>query len=225
MSKLIGVIGGLGPKATVYFMDLVIKHTNAKTDQENVDLLVYQYSSIPDRTKYILGQSNDSPVPQMIEAAKVLENEKCTSIVIPCNTASVFYEEVQKNVGIPVINIIEETAKVASYSKGKIGLMATDGTIKSEGYQKYIGFEKLFIPNSDIQKEIMSIIYGKVKKNEIVSRDELNKILSYFKNNGCEKVILGCTELSIAFDGINDSILIDSLEVLAKKTVEIAKTK
>lgn len=216
-------MGGLGPKATVYFMDLIIKYTYGKNDQDNLDLLVYQYSSIPDRTAYILGTSNESPVPKMIECAKLLEKNNCYAIVVPCNTASAFYDEVIKNVHIPVINIIEETSKVATRDNiNRIGLMATDGTIKSSAYQKYIDSNKLFIPEDRIQKEIMNIIYNCVKKNEDVDSDKLYSILNYFKNNNCDKVILGCTELSIAFSKIDDEFIIDSLTVLAKKTVEIS---
>ena len=87
MNNLIGIIGGLGPKATTYFMDLVIDNTVSESDQDNVDMLVCQYSSIPDRTNFILGKSNDSPVPEMVDCAKILDREGCKYIVIPCNKA------------------------------------------------------------------------------------------------------------------------------------------
>lgn len=228
MNNLIGVIGGLGPKATTYFMNLVIDNTVSSCDQDNVDMLVCQYSSIPDRTSYIVGNSSESPVPKMIECAKLLEKERCKYIVIPCNTASYFFDEIQNNVKVEVINILKETSNVALNSNcTKIGLMATDGTINSRAYHKFINEDKLFIPNDEIQKKIMAIIYNKIKKNVMISKEEFYEIIDYFKQNGCDKIILGCTELSVAYKNLelNDDMIIDSLTVLARKTVEISGKK
>ena len=228
MNNLIGVIGGLGPKATTYFMNLVIDNTVSSCDQDNADMLVCQYSSIPDRTSYIVGNSSESPVPKMIECAKLLEKEGCKYIVIPCNTASYFFDEIQNNVKVEVINILKETSNVALNSNcTKIGLMATDGTINSRAYHKFINEDKLFIPNDEIQKKIMTIIYDKIKKNVMISKEEFYEIIDYFKQNGCDKIILGCTELSVAHKNLelNDDMIIDSLTVLARKTVEISGKK
>lgn len=228
MNNLIGVIGGLGPKATTYFMNLVIDNTVSSCDQDNVDMLVCQYSSIPDRTSYIVGNSSESPVPKMIECAKLLEKEGCKYIVIPCNTASYFFDEIQNNVKVEVINILKETSNVALNSNcTKIGLMATDGTINSRAYHKFINEDMLFIPNDEIQKKIMAIIYNKIKKNVMISKEEFYEIIDYFQKNGCDKIILGCTELSVAYKNLelNDDTIIDSLTVLARKTVEISGKK
>ena len=228
MNNLIGVIGGLGPKATTYFMNLVIDNTVSSSDQDNVDMLVCQYSSIPDRTSYIVGNSSESPVPKMIDCAKLLEKEGCKYIVIPCNTASYFFDEIQNNVNVEVINILKETSNVALNSNcTKIGLMATDGTICSKAYHKFINEDMLFIPSDEIQKKIMAIIYDKIKKNVMISKEEFHEIIDYFKQNGCDKIILGCTELSVAYKNLelNDDMIIDSLTVLARKTVEISGKK
>ncbi len=225
MNNLIGVIGGLGPKATTYFMDLVIDNTVSESDQDNVDMLVCQYSSIPDRTSFILGKSDDSPVSEMVDCAKLLDREGCKYIVIPCNTASYFFDEVQKEVSAKVINILEETSKVVLKDNPKrIGLMATDGTIKSGAYHKFINNDLLFVPDDKYQAKVMSIIYDKVKKNMVVSLKEFDEILNYFRENGCEKIILGCTELSVVYSylKINYSDVVDSLTVLARKTVELS---
>lgn len=225
MSNLIGVIGGLGPKATTYFMDLVIDNTVSENDQDNVDMLVCQFSSIPDRTSFILGNSEDSPVPEMIKCARLLEREGCKYIVIPCNTASYFFDEVQSRVNSKIINILEETSKVVLKDNPKrIGLMATDGTIKSGAYHKFIDNNLLFVPDSDYQNKVMNIIYNKVKKNKMVSLKEFEDILNYFRENGCEKIILGCTELSVIYSylKVSYSDVVDSLTVLARKAVELS---
>ena len=225
MNNLIGVIGGLGPKATTYFMDLVIDNTVSSCDQDNVDMLVCQYSSIPDRTDFILGKSDNSPVPHMIECAKLLERCGVKYIVIPCNTASYFYSEIQNNTSVKVVNILEETSKeVLSAKPKKVGLMATDGTIKSGAYNMFIGEDLLFIPDAAVQKKIMDIIYGKVKKNLPVSMQEFKEIIDYFILNDCDRIILGCTELSVVYknlDYVNEKI-VDSLTVLARRSVKLA---
>ena len=225
MNNLIGVIGGLGPKATTYFMDLVINNTISECDQDNVDLLVCQFSSIPDRTSFILGNSDNSPVPEMIKSARILEREGCKYIVIPCNTASYFFDEVQSRVNSKIINILEETSKFVLKDKPKkVGLMATDGTIKSGAYHKFIGNDLLFVPDDVHQEKVMNIIYNKVKKNKEVSLDEFEEILDYFRENGCEKIILGCTELSVIYSylKVSYSDVVDSLTVLARKAVELS---
>lgn len=228
MNNLIGVIGGLGPKATTYFMDLVIDNTITTCDQDNVNLLVCQYSNIPDRTNYILGKSPSSPVPEMIKCAQLLEREECQYIVIPCNTASYFFEDIQASVKTKIINILEETSQEAlKNNPSKIGLMATDGTIKSKAYQKYIDENILFIPNEEYQQKIMRIIYDKVKQNQNITQEEFDEIINYFKQNKCDKIILGCTELSVAYKNLNLDypIITDSLTVLARKTVKLSGKK
>jgi aspartate racemase len=227
---MIGVIGGLGPMATTKFMELVINNTKATCDQDNVDMLVCQFGSIPDRTAFILKENNENPVFKMIDAAKLLEREKVNYIVIPCNTASYFYDEIQKNVNISVINIVEETINVCREKKyKKIGLMATNGTINSKIYEKYGKDIEFFIPNKKVQEKVMSIIYDDVKQNKIPDKEEFLSIINYFKENNCDGIIGGCTEISVILDELKIDLenenIVDSLLVLAKKTILLANKK
>ena len=124
---------------------------------------------------------------------------------------------------LPLINIAEETVKCC-LSKGakKIGLMATDGTIKAKVYNEYIPSDvELFIPDSNMQKKIMDIIYKEVKQNKIPDKDNFLQVIDYFINNGCDAIVMGCTELSVAIEqlDINDDKIVDSLTVLAKLTI------
>lgn len=114
MKNSVGVLGGIGPLATVYFMDLIIRMTEAETDQEHINMLVSNHATIPDRTDYILGKSEDSPLKDMTDDAKMLEEAGCLFIVIPCNTAHYFFEDIERSVKIPVINIIKETIRYAA---------------------------------------------------------------------------------------------------------------
>ena len=186
-------------------------------------MLVCQYSSTPDRTAYILGNSNEDPGESMIKAAKLLESEKCDFLVMPCNTATFFYDKIAKEISVPLINIAEETVKHSlKMGAKKIGLMATDGTIKASVYDQYIpeGIT-LFKPDEEHQKRIMDVIYKEVKQNLIPNKENFIDIINYFKNNGCDVVVMGCTELSVAVEqlDIDDPKVVDSLTVLAKLTI------
>ena len=212
--------------ATAKFMELVINNTKALCDQDNVDMLICQYASIPDRTNYILDNNNESPAEKMIEAAKLLERENCDFLVMPCNTATYFYNNIASNISIPLLNIAEETVKKC-FSNGakKIGLMATSGTLKAKVYEEYIPSDcELFIPDDNMQNKIMDIIYKEVKQNIIPDKDNFLRVIDYFKDNNCDVIVMGCTELSVAIEqlDINDDKIVDSLTVLAKLTIEKA---
>ena len=189
-------------------------------------MLICQYASIPDRTNYILDNNNESPAEKMIEAAKLLERENCDFLVMPCNTATYFYNNIASNISIPLLNIAEETVKKC-FSNGakKIGLMATSGTLKAKVYEEYIPSDcELFIPDDNMQNKIMDIIYKEVKQNIIPDKDNFLRVIDYFKDNNCDVIVMGCTELSVAIEqlDINDDKIVDSLTVLAKLTIEKA---
>ncbi|MBS7174824.1 MAG: amino acid racemase, partial [Clostridiales bacterium] len=109
--QLVGIIGGVGPMATVYFMEMVLNKTRAARDQDHLDMLVSNHATIPDRTDFLLGKSSESPLQAMIADAKTLQNAGCDFVVLPCNTAHYFFEAVQESIHIPLLNIIEETVK------------------------------------------------------------------------------------------------------------------
>lgn len=227
MSKIVGVIGGLGPMATVKFMEFVIKHTKALKDQDNVDMLVCQYGTIPDRTAYILNKSTENPLPLMLKAARQLDNENVDFIVIPCNTATYFYDEIVQEINIPVVNVVAETiSEVRKSGYKKVGIMATDGTIKTKIYEQNNSDFAIFYPDEIIQKEIMSIIYDEIKQNKFPDQKRFSSVLAYFKENGCDAVISACTEISVALDELNIDLesnhILDSLQILAKVTIERA---
>ncbi|MGL5694388.1 MAG: aspartate/glutamate racemase family protein, partial [Peptostreptococcaceae bacterium] len=103
-NKTVGVMGGLGPMATVYFYDMVVRLTDAKCDQDHIDMVIANRATTPDRTDYIIGKNPNSPVPVLKEDAKRLEAFGSDFLVITCNTAHYFYDEISKNVNIPVLN-------------------------------------------------------------------------------------------------------------------------
>ena len=163
--KILGILGGLGPLATVYFMDLIVKMTEAKKDQDHISMIVLNHAAIPDRTDFILDASKPNPLPMMVEDAKKLQAAGADYVVMPCNTAHFFYEQIQNNITIPMLNIIEETVKYAKDVKGvkKLGILATKGTVSAGSYQRMCenyGIEWA-VPSLQDEQSLMNIIYNR----------------------------------------------------------------
>lgn len=221
--KKLGVIGGLGPMATAFFMQMVIEMTDAEIDQNHIEMLIHNCPSIPDRTNYILGKSNDNPGPRMIEVGKGLADAGSQVIAIPCVTANYFYDELTEKIPAEVINTVKETADYLR-EKGinKVGLMATDGTVQSGLFNAE--FEKsgieLIVPGERAQKYVMDIIYNNVKAGKVIDMDEFEFVSGELRGKGAQVILLGCTELSMARrdENIGPGYL-DVMQVLARTSV------
>ena len=224
-NKTVGVMGGLGPMATVYFYDMIVRLTDANRDQEHIDMVISNRATTPDRTDYIIGKSTNSPSDVLKKDAKRLESFGTDFLVITCNTAHYFYDEIKNSVNIPVLNIIEETVKYAkNQGHKKLGILATTGNINTKLYQNMCqkhGIEFMIL-DENRQADIMSIIYDDIKSGKPADMNKFNSIVDYLKNNDCDGAILGCTELSILKNdnNLDNEFYIDSLEVLAVKTIE-----
>lgn len=226
MSKkpiLLGVLGGLGPMSTFYFCELLTSHTYARSDAEHMDMIISSRATTPDRTAFILGRSKCDPLPVMIEEANRLTAAGADLLVIPCNTAHYFYEGLQRACSVPIINIIEETVKTL-HTAGirRFGLLATEGTARSEAYARvstFFGVECL-LPTPEEQEILSSIIYDEVKQNHAPNPTRLEAVSSSLLARGCEKLVLGCTELSLLKPYLQkQEDYLDALEVLALRTI------
>lgn len=223
----VGVIGGVGPAATVCFLDKVVRLTAADRDQDHVDLVVLQHSTIPDRTAFILGSSGDDPGPVMAEDARRLTALGVEFIAVPCNTAHFFTEEVQAASGVPVLSIVDETLDevVARGGVDTIALLATSGTLTSGVYQRAAEARGLGVvePEPDEQARVMSVIYDQVKAGRPADVPMLTGVAEALLARGAQVAVLGCTELSVVADEaglLSDPRYVDSLDVLARRTVE-----
>lgn len=228
--KTLGILGGVGPLATVYFADLIVKMTPAACDQDHIRTIVSNNPKIPDRTDYILDRTKPNPLPAMIADAKMLESVGCDEIAIPCNTAHFFFDEIQKNVGVRVINIIEETLRYAHRTVPglqKVGVLATTGTLQSDVYPHAaarFGIECVY-PDADGVQSLMHIIYDQVKAGQPVDRDAFFAVVDGMKARGCDAVVLGCTELSVIYYElqIKRPDILDSMTALAAACVQDIK--
>lgn len=224
MEKL-GIIGGLGPMATIYFMELVVKMTSAKADKDHIPMIIYNYPDTPDRTEYILDNSKPNPIDAILDMGERLLEQGAKYIAMPCITAHYFGKELTGKLGDGFINMIEETAKYLNRKNiDKIGLMATDGTIKSRVFENTLnqyGID-VVVPTEEKQRMVMDIIYNQVKAGKEVNIDELYSVKSELKSKGAKIFILGCTELSVVKGNYPlDGEFLDVLEILAKRSVEL----
>jgi len=140
--KIIGILGGMGPEATVDLFYKIIKLTPAEKDQEHLRIIIDNNPKIPDRTAAILGKGED-PLPALQETAQSLEKAGADFIIIPCNTAYYFLSSIQESVKIPILNMIEETAKETRKKIPpikKVGLLASVGVYETKIYHQQ--FEK-----------------------------------------------------------------------------------
>ncbi|SOB96185.1 cysteate racemase [Pseudobutyrivibrio ruminis] len=220
--KKLGIIGGLGPMATAYFMRRIIEMTDAATDQDNIEMVIYNSPSIPDRTGYILDNTKESPLPKIIDLANRLELQDVDYIAIPCITAHYFHQQIAKSVDVPVSNGIREAADYLSeHGIKKVGIMATDGTVSTRLFDSVFmdyGIQCVY-PDGEYQKLVMSIIYDEVKAGKPVSMKEFELVKNQLLASGAEVVILGCTELSIAKRDNHIEGVLDIIDVLARDCV------
>ena len=227
--KILGVIGGLGPIATARFMELVIAMTDAKTDQENVDMIVYNFPSIPDRTGYILGSNLKSPLPGMLSVGRALARQGAAYVAIPCVTAHYFYRELEHGIPVPVLNGVAETVRqLKERGIRKAGIMATDGTIRSRLLARELDFAGIIpvVPSPERQKDVMHLVYENVKAGKPVEMERFRRAQQELLDCGAEVIILGCTELSIIKrDEAIGPGFIDIMEVLAQQSVLLCGKK
>lgn len=237
---MIGIIGGMGPHAGIDFCSLIIKETSAVKDQDHLPLILSsQPSKIPDRSNYIFDQSMPNPGHAIIEQLESLEKMGATMVGIPCVTAHtpVIFSQVQsaaKEMGISLLSIIDETLEfVANEYPGlkKIGVISTDATYHSKLFESPIdqssfnfvdlGREKNieWVQNA-ISNESWGIKAQSLPVSEL-ARASLLKSINYLKEKGADAVILGCTELPLAFpeSEINGVVLVNPMRALARSLI------
>ncbi len=222
--KTLGVIGGLGPIATAHFMELIIRMTQADTDQEHLDMIIYNRPSIPDRTGYILDPSRPNPLPEMVRVGNALALQGAGVIAIPCMTAHFFHRELSAQIHAPILHAIHETAvHLKMHGIERVGIMATDGTIQSGLFQRELkrhGITPL-IPEPDGQNCVMHIIYDNIKAGRPADMDAFDFASRELWAQGAQAIILGCTELSLVKrDYPIGGGYLDAMEVLARRCVQ-----
>ena len=215
---MIGILGGMGTQAGLDFCNKLAILNRGKIDQEYPLFLLYNKSNIPGRPESIGVQTGNISnkkisklskkkyslvLKSLLKGCKLLQKNKCKFIVIPCNTAHYWYDDLKKKISIPIINMPREVFKVTKKTckkNSKIGLLATEGTLKTGVYNKIFDKNyKLLNPSQKLQKTCVNqaiklVKMGKVKAAEI----KIRPAIRYLLKMKCKKIILGCTELPIA---------------------------
>lgn len=223
--KTIGVLGGMGPESTAYFFQRIIELTPGQLDQDHIPIIIYNNPKIPDRTEAILKQG-ENPVPALLQGISILEQAGSDFICIPCNTVHYYYQELQKHAAVPLVNLIDEVVRsvLAEDSNLKrVGLLATPGTIKSRLYQK--AFQQhgidVITPEDWTLNDLGSAIHrikGKSKEYGFIQ-----ELAGALMEREIQAIVLGCTELSLIRSNLSVNVpIFDSVEILAKKVVNIA---
>ena len=198
---MIGILGGMGTQAGLDFCSKLAKLNRGKSDQNYPIFLLYNKSNIPDRKQNLKKYSK--VLKSLIIGCKFLEKNKCKFISIPCNTAHYWYEDLKKTIKIPILNmpkIVYENASKNCKKGSKIGLLATDTTIKTGIYNKYFKkkYDLIFpfkkLQTDSVNKSIKLVKMGKTKEAEKAIKPAVNFLIK----RKCKKIILGCTELPIA---------------------------
>ncbi len=222
---ILGVLGGMGPQATNTFYQRIIDRTQAEKDQEHLQVLIWSDAKIPDRTAGILAgpEAAEQVYQALLDGARLLERAGCTVLAIPCNTSHYFADRLQAQLKIPLIHMIRETvAAIQAMGKKTVGILATDGTVRTGIYQKELtaaGLTPVTLPE-ELQQVVMSIIYDEIKRGETGSREKFGEVDAWLRQAGCDCAILGCTELSV-YRNLHSlpPYYIDAMEVLAQQAI------
>lgn len=226
--KVVGILGGMGPEATVDLMQRIIRLTPAQDDIDHIRCIVDNNPKVPSRIKAIIEGDGEDPGPHMADMGRRLETFGADFLVIACNTAHYYYKNVQEAVTIPVINLIDLVSnhiKEKFPQQDKIGILASPAVSMTGLYKKYL--EKLNIediwPDPKYQKLLFNVIKF-VKKGDLGPAVQKDYVLvcEHLKSKGVSSAVIACTELS-ALDSRLPLITVDAAQVLAAEIVQIVK--
>ncbi len=229
----LGVVGGVGPAATVDFMRKVVGLTAAERDQDHIKMVVEQNPQIPDRTANLIGDGEDPSIALLATCMRLKANG-ADAVAIPCNTAHAYVDRIQPHLGIPIVNMLSEVVcHVTAHHPAlrRVGLLATDGTVATGVYREVVEAHglSLLVPEPTVQARVMASIYGargvKAGHTSGECTEHLLAAIAHLHEMGAEVLVLGCTELpliELPAEVRASHVLIDPTEVLAKRCVELA---
>lgn len=221
---VVGVLGGMGPLATIDFMSKVLRATPAERDQQHVPMVVSSIPQVPDRTEAFRGEG-DSPLAAMLASGRRLADAGAQLIVMPCNTAHLWFDELQRELGLPMLNLVEaaiDEAVAAARPGVRVGLLATDATLASGLYVNRGGHDvQWLLPTAAETLELVMPAIADVKAGRLdaAARGLLQAALA-LQRRGAEVLILGCTEIPLVLHGGNAPLpVVDATGALARRVV------
>ena len=224
---IVGVIGGMGPEATVDLMRRVIAATPASDDADHIHMIVDNNPKIPSRIAALIDGTGESPSPEMCRMAKGLEASGASFIAIPCNTAHAYLDDVRDAVGVPVLDMPRLTAnylKGLFLAKQKVGVLASTSVLKIKHYDKVLAEVGLIPVYPQDQSGLMTVIRN-VKRGDTgaTNRARFKRIAQQLYGSGCDVLLIACTELSMLSDALGNSLpFTDAMDVLVNEIVRLA---
>jgi aspartate racemase len=229
--KVIGILGGMGPEATVDCFDKIIKNTPAAKDQDHLRILIDSNPKVPDRTAAIIG-SGASPVPAMAAGCQALERAGADFIIIPCVSAHVFLSDLSRQTRLPILSIFDAVAEtiVRDYPDIRIvGLLGTTGTVSGGLFQKRLeqaAIETL-VCDDKMQSRVMAAIYDIKNAHSVRNRSEITtdliaaaESLIARRPEGAQGIIAGCTEIPLALGREQLAVpYFDAVTILARAAI------
>ena len=228
-AKTVGVLGGMGPAATVHFLQALLAATPAQRDQEHLRVLVDSNPHLPDRNDALAGEG-PSPGPQLAEMARGLARAGAELLVMPCNTAHAFQSEIEAAVALPFVSIVDATVDAAFALRPtlkRIGLLAAPGAIRAGLYQRAFegrGVEPM-IPAGERYERLRTLIYGvKAGATGPAARAGMAAVAQGLVDDGAEVIVAACTEVPLLMTAAEcPAPLVDSTAALAAATVAAAR--
>lgn len=225
----VGVLGGMGPEATIDFMALVVALSGAAKDQDHIHLIVDQNPKVPNRQRALRGEGPD-PGAVLATMARRLEQAGADFLVMPCNTAHAFVAAIRESVRIPLISIIDVTVEeigVACPLARDVGVMATDGMLQAGLLQNALteSGRNVIVPSDDELRDLMRLIHGiKAGDKSAAAGQAMAALAKALEDKGAEIVIAACTEIPLLLSKNDLTVpLISTTEVLARRTVALAR--
>ena len=226
---MIGILGGMGTQAGLDFCNKIAVLNRGKSDQEYPKFILYNKSDTPKRPENLKKYHN--VLKELIKGCQLLQKNKCKFIVIPCNTAHYWFDDLQKKINIPIVNMPKEVFKFTKRNckkNSKVGLLATEGTLKTGVYDKIFNKDyNLVHPSQKLQKKSVNKAIKLVKMGNVkAAAKAIQPAINELTKMKCKKIILGCTELPIAifafksFNNVRSSkIFLDPNLILANSTM------
>jgi aspartate racemase len=225
MSKILGVLGGMGPLATVDFLQKLIEETPAQRDQDHIPVIAYSVPQIPDRPAAITGDGI-SPLPHMLEGVHTLKRAGATAIAIACNTAHYWYDELLAQGGLPIPHIADAAcAALGDPAVQRVGLIATDGTIAAGFYQSRLESRGVacLLSGAEDQRTLVLPAIEHIKRTELAQAHALaSRAAQHLLDRGAQAIIMGCTEIPLAIEFQTSTVsgrCIDATRALARACV------
>lgn len=231
MTKRLGILGGMGPAASAEFVTRLVAQTPATCDQEHIPFVLWNNPQIPDRSTSLRNE-DDRPLPFLLEGIKILKAARCDLIVIPCNTAHFWYDDMVK-LKVPIVHIVDSVADALRDVNvtGTIGVMGTQATVELGLYQYKLNKAgwSCIVPSKEEMNTLVQPAIDLIKGGKLLeSQLPLMKVVHSLIDRGAQAVVLGCTELplSIKISSENGVPLINSIDSLVKsvlRSVDISR--